>query len=189
VVRALYVRQKKDPMQTSLQRRRLMALVALCCVPLLCSAAPEKQPREFAFMLGRFSYLFLTSSQDSFRLCHVSDGKDGELMRTSFSGFKLLNAAPSEIVFEQRYDYPYPDGDPHVIRLTLNLSDSPGVATNRSINFGHWKMTVTGSGGRFEVVKKFLLENRVEEFWTPQDSMIFRGEPALKDWKADYIHQ
>lgn len=186
---AMTFTRNQDAMQTSRQRRRLMAVVALCCASLICSAAPEEQPREFAFILGRFSYLFLTSCKDGFRLCHVSDGKDGELMRTSFSGFKLLSATPSQIVFEQRYDYPYPDGDPHVIRLTLNLSDSPGTPTNRSINFGHWKMTVTGSGGRFETMKKFLLENRVDEFWDPEDSMSFRGEPALNDWKADYIHQ
>lgn len=153
------------------------------------AVAPEKEPREFAFMLGRFSYLFITTCKDGFRLCHVSGGKDGEFMRTSFSGFKLLSATPAELIFEQRYDYPYSDDDTHVMRLKLVLTDSPRVPTNRSINYGHWMMTVTGSGGRYEAVKKFLLEHRVDEFWSPQDSMTFRGEPALKGWEADYIHQ
>jgi hypothetical protein len=166
-----------------------MVIILLFCAPLLCSAAPEKQPREFAFILGRFSYLFLTSHENGFRLCHVHDRKDGEWMRSSFTGFKLLSATPSEIVFEQRYDYPYLDSGEHAIRLNLNLSDSPGDRTSRDINFGHWKMSVTGSGDRFEMVKKFLFEKRADGFWTPQDSMIFRGEPALIDWKADYIHR
>jgi hypothetical protein len=166
-----------------------MALISLCCAPLLCSAANEKQTREFAFKLAPFSPLFLTSCKDGYRLCHVLDAKDGEFMRTSFSGFKLLSAKPSEIVFEQRYDYAYPEHVARIIRLTLTLSDSPGDPTNHGINFGHWKMTVTGSGRRFEAVKKLLRENRADEPWTPRDSMTFRGEPALKDWETDYIHQ
>ena len=73
--------------------------------------------------------------------------------------------------------------------MALKREDTPGKPTYLSINHGPWIMTVTGSGQRFESMKALLLKNRAKRLWTPKNSMVFRGGPALKEWDADFIHR
>jgi hypothetical protein len=169
-------------------RRQFISLVALMAVPAV--AAEAAAVREFSFILARFYYLLLTTDNAGYRLCVVSDDKDGEVMRTSFSGFKLKSETKDHVTFESRYEPSYSDAKPRFISLDLQYDKDPGERTNRNINYGHWEMTIRGNGERYERLKKYLLENRIDELWTPRDSMKFRGATTAEhEWDADFLHR
>ena len=135
--------------------------------------APQQ---EWSFVLTRFNYLTLTLDSEDYRIAVVEDSKDGEFKRTVFNGFKLRNSTPTSANFLQRYDSEYQKGEEQLIELALIRDVNPGTPNNRSVNYGHWRLTITGAGSRYQALKALIIQGRIEELWQPADSMELRGE-------------
>lgn len=147
------------------------------------STAPQ-DPREFGLILSRYNDLLLTADNAGYRLCLVQNTHEGELKRTSFSGFVLQDEL-APLVFESRYE----EEAESFVRLTLQKQFELGERNNHRVNYGEWAMTVTGKGFRFDELKKMLLEERASPFWTPEDSLVFRGKPAREMFDEDSLHR
>ena len=165
-------------------RRQFIGLLLLTALPLAAEAPAKKDAREFAFRLARFNYLFLTTDDKGYRLFLVQDSKEYEIMRTSFSDFQMKLNEVEHVLYEWKLE-----GEDESIALDLRREKEPGERYNRSINYGYWKMNVTGKGTRFEQLKAMLLQHRVNVYWDAEDSLDFRGSTAAEDWKDAYLHR
>lgn len=153
-------------------------------------AEETKKPREFVFNLARFNRLLLTTDNAGYRLCVVEDSKQGEVMRTSFSEFTLKKQSAKVLSFDWRFDQDDGASGEQVdfIALKVHLAKDPGVRSNRDINYGPWVLTVSGQGYRFDELKEFLISSRISELWTPEDSLVFRGNLAGVGYD-DFLHR
>jgi hypothetical protein len=163
---------------TSLTRRFLpLVLAALFCGS---ATAEPQESREFAFFLARFKYLFLACTPDGYKLTFVTDSKAGETCRMEFNDFHVVSSSPDSLHLKQRFeDLPKPTTD--LVELALvRLPQEHGVTAdgfrnNRSINAGHWRMSFSGSGTRFDLIRDEITSRRVSEFW-PDGSLDIHGE-------------
>jgi hypothetical protein len=155
--------------------------VAIVLSVVFCGSATAEpqESREFAFFLARFKYLFLVHTPDGYKLTFVTDSKGGEICRLEFNDFHVVSSSPGSLHLKQRFeDLPNPTTDLvelHLVRLPKEHGvTSDGFRNNRSINAGHWRMSFSGSGTRFDLIRDEIT-HRVSEFW-PDGSLDIHGE-------------
>jgi hypothetical protein len=158
---------------------RFLAL-AFAAYSVAAARAQPQESREFAFFLSRFQYLFLARAPDGYRLTFVTDSKAGEICRLQFNDFHVTASSPESLHLKQRFEGT-PEETRDAVELNLvRLSDEHGVSrdgfrNNRSVNVGHWRMSVSGSGVRFDLIRDAITSRRVAEFW-PDRSLDVHGE-------------
>jgi len=155
---------------------------------LSASAAEPQEHREFAFFLARFQYLFLARTTDGYKLTFVSDSKDGEVCRLEFNDFHVVHSSPESVSLKQRFE-DLAEASTHLIELHLvRLPHEHGVTADgtrntRSINVGHWRMSASGSGIRFNLLRQEIISRRVPEYWS--DKILDVHGELIADYNFD----
>ena len=162
--------------------------IALAATLYGVAGAEPQESREYAFFLARFECLFLAHTSNDYKLTFVTDSKVGEICRLEFNDFYVITSSSDSLHLKQRFeDQPESTTDLvelYLVRLPHEHGVNPdGFRNNRGINVGHWRMSVSGSGMRFDLIRRELTSRRVAEFW-PEKSLDVHGE-LIADYNFD----